>query len=65
MAILFIKTVTIEAPLPFTDAEAEAFIEVVDLTLDDAIQAAVMGVIDAARSDKVPLADVARVIVSD
>lgn len=57
-------TVLIEAPGPFTDEEAEAFTEYVDLSLDDAIEAAVRGVLDSARSQRVPLADVARVTVS-
>lgn len=64
---LIIRTVTIEAPGPFTDAEAEALVERLDLALDIALEAAANGVIDGARTgpDRIPLADSARAAVTD
>jgi hypothetical protein len=57
------KTVTILAPGPFTDAEADAFVDFMELALQDAIEAAVKGVLDAARARQTPLADVAGVTI--
>lgn len=61
---LIVKTVEIEVPGPFTDADAEALIEAVDAQLSDAIEDAVERSIATAKAAGVPLAYAAVFTVS-